>query len=206
MEGSAQTEREPQESETDLEQPDHRTPPCRLESIHIRRFLNHPIIKMETSFAFSERVRSWLQSEDASERDPAASYAIFKRFIEYEEVEPITTWTPKLDSEATWLHRDPQYLGQAARKFERRVKSIKPEAFFDARMKQYFEQSAVQGGNFSDFVYTAVAARYRESCFSRPQHPTSLFGNTVDKSSVTRSLRSFDRKVRPAVKALLCLR
>jgi len=130
MEGSAQTEREPQESETDLEQPDHRTPPCRLESIHIRRFLNRPIIKMETSFAFSERVRSWLQSEDASERDPAASYAIFKRFIEYEEVEPITTWTPKLDSEATWLHRDPQYLGQAARKFERRVKSIKPEAFF----------------------------------------------------------------------------
>lgn len=163
------------ESEEKKRSPSPIFPPRRLELVHTCTIWNRPVVKMKVSFAFSDQLQSWLEQEDASGRSAAASYVMLKRRIEGEEVEASAIWTPSLKSESTWFHGNAQYLGTLAWKLEDSINPIKPETFFDSKMDSVFQQSQVQRGGLTDFVYKVVARRFEDSCFSGKQHLLRLF-------------------------------
>jgi hypothetical protein len=133
---------------------------------------------LRTTGFLTRELDEWLKQNDTADCDPRVVYEGFKR-----EVSHLRGWRRRgfVHSETTYeksrvkamgldhnlYHK---YMSKESRLRDGRVWRGELSEMMDASVDQQFTQSNVQPGGVTDFLYDAIATRYRRSCTSHVRH------------------------------------
>jgi len=137
---------------------------------------------LRTTGFLTRELDEWLKQNDTADCDPREVYEGFKC-----EVSHLIGWRRRgfVHSETTYekscvkamgldhnlYHK---YMSKESRLRDERVWRGELSEMMDASVDQQFTQSNVQPGGVTDFLYDAIATRYRRSCTSHVRHPDKI--------------------------------